>query len=425
MRFRVRGAPMIPLAWMRRAWLALLLASGLCATGVATAQPAELMKEFQAGIDAFRLGKFEEARVHLEKARAIDPKLPGPHRFLAAVAQAQSKWEACIESGHKALELNPTSSEAGDTRKLYEGCRISAGRIPAPANLGESAAIAVLTNVPGATVKINGLTYGGTPLAPRPIPAGPLEIEIEKAGWKPVKRSVNAIPGVVSDLNVDLDPDETATTTNETTTTVASKLKHGYLVLPPNSGTLTIDNGPPPAGDNNRYELESGTHVIELQQPGKDPWRRRVRITAGQKTEVSPMFVDTGARAVVEKRGFYVLGAGGVVLAGGFVAAMFSRDAAAEARDIVRVERSRDPSVPLSQTDDIAPVRTREDLEDARDRKAKWALVSNALYVTGAITAGVGAYFLYKGARQRRDAPPPFAIAPVQGGAVFAKEIAW
>jgi hypothetical protein len=150
MRFRVRGAPVIPLTWMRRAWLALLLAS-LCATGVATAQPADLMKEFQAGIDAFRLGKFDEARVHLEKARSMDPKLPGPHRFLAAVAQAQSKWDACIESGHRALELNPTSSEAGDTRKLYEGCRISAGRIPAPANLGESAAIAVLTNVPGAS----------------------------------------------------------------------------------------------------------------------------------------------------------------------------------------------------------------------------------------------------------------------------------
>jgi tetratricopeptide (TPR) repeat protein len=170
---------------MRRAWIALVLASR-----VATAQPLDLTKEFQAGIDAFRLGKFDEARTHLERARSLDPKLPGPHRFLAAVAQAQGRWAECIDSGHRALELNPTSSEAPDTRKLYEGCRVAAGRTPVLQDLGNSAAIAALTNVPGATVKVNGLTYGGTPLAPRPITAGVLDVEIEKPGWKPVKLTV-------------------------------------------------------------------------------------------------------------------------------------------------------------------------------------------------------------------------------------------
>src|SRR5690349_14070453 len=128
---------------MRSVGIALLLASH-----VAYAQPAELTKEFQAGTDAFRLGKYDEARVHLERARKIDPKLPGPHRFLAAVAQAQGRWPECIESAHQALVLNPGSSETLDTRKLYENCRISAGRTPARLDLGDSAAIAVTTNVP-------------------------------------------------------------------------------------------------------------------------------------------------------------------------------------------------------------------------------------------------------------------------------------
>lgn len=405
---------------MRSAWLVLLLASR-----VATAQPADLTKEFQAGVDAFRLGKFDEARIHLEKARALDPKLPGPHRFIAAVAQAQSKWEECITSAHKALELNPISSEAADTRKLYESCRVSAGRTPARLELADSAAVSVLTNVPGAAVKINGLTYGGTPLPPRPISPGPLEVEIEKPGWKPVKRTVNAIPGVVTDVNVDLEPDAAAQAALELKLEQTAKLKNGFLVVPPGSGTLTIDDAPPPAPENDRYELPAGTHVIQLEQPGKDPWRRRVRIAGGQKVTLSPMFVDSESRVRIERRGMLVLGAGGALLAGGFVAAMMSRDAAFEARDIARIERSRDPSRPLSETDDVAPVRTREDLQDARDRHGRWALISNALYATGIITAGVGAYFLYKGAGRRRDAPPPFAIAPVQGGAVFAKELAW
>jgi hypothetical protein len=404
---------------MRLAWIAVLLASR-----IATAQPADLTKEFQAGVDAFRLGRLDEARVHLEKARSLDPKLPGPHRFLAAVAQAQSRWADCIENGHKALEINPLSTEAGDTRKLYESCRISAGRSPSRQELGDSAAIAVLTNVPGASVKINGLTYGGTPLAPRPITPGVLDVEIDKPGWKPYKTSVNAIAGIVTDVNVDLEPDQSAQAANELKVE-AAKLKNGYIVLPPGSGTVTIDDAPPPAVTNDRYEVVAGTHIIEIQQPGKDPWRRRVRIAAGQKTTLSPMFVDMGARASTEKRGFVLAGVGSAVLAGGFVAAMLSRDAASEARDIVRIERTRDPSRPISETDDVAPVRTREDLQDARDRHAKWAVISNALYVTGAVTAGVGAYFLYKGARQRRDVPPPFAIAPVQGGVVVAKELAW
>ncbi len=402
---------------MRCAWGALLLVAH-----VAYAQPVELTKEFQAGIDAYRLGKLDEARAHLEKARDMDPKLPGPYRFLAAVAQAQGRWTDCIDNAHEALVLKPTSSESADTKKLYESCRVSAGRTPYREALGESAAIAVTANVPGATVKINGLTYGGTPLAPRPIAAGELDITIEKPGWLPQQKTLTVLPGIVTDVIVDLEPDPAA----QTAAAIDSKpkeIKVGYLIVPPDSGTITIDGAvTPQTGE--RIELDPGPHVIELQKAGKDPWRRRVRISAGQKTTVTPTFIDHGQRERTETTGFYVLGAGGAVLAGGFVAAVIARDAADEARDIVRIERSRDVR-PLSETGMVAPVRTREDLQDARDRHAKWSVISNALYVTGIITSGVGAYFLYKGARQRRDVPPPFAIAPVEGGAIIAKELAW
>ena len=403
---------------MKRAGLALLLVSHL-----ASAQPTGVTKEFQAGVDAFRLGKYDEARTHLEKARDADPKLPGPYRFLAAVGQAQSKWDDCITNAHKAIALNPTSSEAADTRKLYETCRVSAGRPPYRQDLADSAAIAVTTNVPGATVKINGLTYGGTPLAPRPIAAGELDIEIEKPGWKPAKRTVEAPTGIVTDVIVDLEADPNATG-SELDVGKPAQIKIGYLVIPPNSGAIVID-GKPTTLTGERIELSPGTHELELAQPGKDPWRRRVRISAGQKTTVTPDFVDTAERTATERTGYYIIGAGAAVLAGGFVAATMSRSAADEARDIVRVERGRDPTQPLSQTGMLAPVRTREDLQDARDRHARFAVISNATYAVGLVTVGVGAYFLYKGARQRKDAPAPFAIAPVQGGGMIAKELVW
>lgn len=405
---------------MRRAALVLVV----LVSRVASAQSPELTRTFQAGVDAYRLGNYDEARELLEKARALDPKLPGPHRFLAAVARAQSRWEDCIASAHEALVLNPRSVEAPDTRKLYEACRVAAGRAPAGEDLGESAAIAVTTNVSGATVRINGLGYGSTPIAPRRINAGTIEVEIDKPGWKPVKRTVTVLVGIVTDVVVDLEVDPDAPAADELVVEKVEPIRVGWLVVPLQTGTLSIDDQPTPV-TGERIELSPGTHVIELQQPGKDPWRRRVRIAAGQKTTVSPDFVDTASREQVERTGFYLVGAGGAALAGGFVAAMLSRAAANEARDIVRVERSRDRTRPLSETAAIAPVRTREDLQDARDRHARWSLISNAFYVVGIGTAGVGAYFLYKGARQRRDVPPPFAIAPVDGGAIVAKELAW
>ena len=71
--------------------------------------------------------------------------------------------------------------------------------------LGEAAAIAVATNVPGATVRINKLSYGGTPLAPRRISAGTLDVEITKLGYKSVHLSVEALAGIVNDVVVELE----------------------------------------------------------------------------------------------------------------------------------------------------------------------------------------------------------------------------
>lgn len=380
-------------------------------------QPADLTKEFQAGIDAFRLGKFDEARAHLEKARDVDPKLPGPYRFLAAVAQAQNKWDDCISNAHKALELNPLSSEAGDTRKIYNECRTSQGRTPYRSELGDSAAISVTSNVPGASVKINGLTYGATPLAPRPITAGELEISVDKQGWKPKSFTVNAVPGIVTDIDAELDPDAT-TQTNELKDGKPVIANIGWLVVPHPEGTLAIDGKP--ANTNERIELTPGTHELEVTAPGKDLWKRRVRISAGQKTTVQPELVDRDERMAIENRGLYAVGGGSVLLAAGFAAAMVSRSALNEAREINKFEKARD-STQLTNT--AAPLRTRADLEDAASKAKTFAIISDVTYGVGLVAIGVGAYYLYKGAKQRTDVAPPFAIAPTHGGVFVAKEV--
>jgi tetratricopeptide (TPR) repeat protein len=167
---------------------------------------AALAREFQAGVDAFRLGNYDEARAHLDKAESLDPKLPGPHRFLAALARAQQRYTDCITEARRALQLNPQSKEVAETRKLHDDCRTSAGRPSYHAELTDSAAISVTTNVTGASVRIGGLRYGSTPVAPRLIKPGFHDVVIEKRGFRPAHLAIDALPGIVTDVDIVLEP---------------------------------------------------------------------------------------------------------------------------------------------------------------------------------------------------------------------------
>lgn len=195
-----------PSSRSRRPRVAIAIATVAIFAGIAAATPAaDLVKEFHAGIDAYRLGKYDEARAHLTRALALDPALPGPHRFLAAVARAQGQWAECLVQTRQAIRLNPRSREIADTRKLHNECRAALGRPGITAPLGEGAAIAVTANVVGATVRIAGLRHGTTPLAPRRIRPGSHLLVIGKQGYRPVHRTIEALPGIITDVEIVLE----------------------------------------------------------------------------------------------------------------------------------------------------------------------------------------------------------------------------
>lgn len=387
-----------------------ILVVALAGTARAQRPSAEVTKEFQAGVDAFRLGKYPEAIMHLEAARRLDPKLAGPHRFLAAVAHAQQKWPDCIEHARKALALNPVSQELADTRKLHDDCRGSDGRPPFRGELGEGAAIAVTTNVPGATVKIRGLTYGGTPLAPRPIAPGRLAVDIEKFGYLTAHVDVEALAGVVTDLEVQLEP-------GEEPNQAPIKPRTGKLVVQ-GKARILIDGRTVAVPADGRIELAPGVHIVEITESGKDPWRRRVAITAELDTKVEPVLVDSGPRESGRRIGRLLVG-GGIALFGAGVAAFYvSRNATSDAKDILRVEIGR----PVGDT--TPPLHTRADFEAAREKANRWSTLSNLTYGAAFIAGGLGAYFWYRN-RAPSDDVPEFALAPVAGGAMLTRSAAW
>ena len=134
---------------MRTIIRVVVLGCVLAFAAVAAAQKPsqEFIKEYQAGIDAYRLGHYDEARGHLDKARSLDASMPGPWRWLAAVAQAEEKWDECIASAREAIRLNPQSTEIVATRELHDQCRASAGKPEYPSIFEDGFGAVAITSV--------------------------------------------------------------------------------------------------------------------------------------------------------------------------------------------------------------------------------------------------------------------------------------
>jgi hypothetical protein len=402
--------------------------------GSAHAQQApspQFTREYDAGRDAYRLGKFDEAREHLEKAKAFEPKLPGPYRYLAAVDQAEQKFADCVIDARMAMQLNPASTELPETIKLHDACRASLGR-PAFEFSKDSTggAISVTSNVEGAAVTLNGLKYGATPLAPREVVSGDAEIGVSKVGYLPATKKVYVLVGVVTDVDVTLDKDPNYKDTDNAGASHVTVPTTGFLVLSgvPN-GTFTLD-GTAVTLKEGAIESDPGVHEVVVNAPGMESWRRRVRFARGQKITIDVALTSSDQRSSSRGLGLTLVSVGALLAAGSAGAGIYSYHQAQIAHDWVRIEQTRPTGVPIDQTGAALPVHTRADI-DAQNQKAKnWGYVADGALAAGAISAGIGVYYLLKDRPSEQEGKPaPFAIAPIIGhgdtGFVVAKEVRW
>jgi hypothetical protein len=348
----------------------------------AHAQPREVVRTFQAGVDAFRLGKYDEARRLLERARALDPELPGPHRFLAALAQAERRWDDCIASARKALQLKPDSSEVAATRAIHEDCRAGLGRLTFAEDYRGGGAIVVTANVEGATVTLGGLRYGATPLGPRALAVGSVDVIVAKQGWRPALTTIDVLPEIVTDVIVTLEPDPSAGAIEAPN---LEAMTHGWVSLggvgAVDGSTVAIDGQP--IDFEPQLSLAGGIHEILVEAPGRERWRRRVRVSRGQRTRIEVELPLIGSRARTRRTAWYVLGGAGVAAALGTGAALAWDDA--------------------------------DDAGD-KDRAETWSYISLGSFGLAAVGAGIGAWLLWSSrVIDVPGRPAPFAIAPILG----------
>ena len=382
----------------------------VCAlAGVARAQPeADFARELQSGIALLQAGNLIEARTALTRARTIDRKAGAPHRYLAKLSEREKEWDECIDSAHEALVVDP-STDTAEMRKLHAACRSADGRPSPDFQVGEQAAVSITANL-RATVKLRGEPFGGTPIAPRLVPPGRLALDIERGGYRTARVDIDALPGIVTDVRVELQA-------GEEPGVVKLDRKLGTLVLSKRPALLLVDGVAARVDPENHLPLSPGVHELEIRDPGKEIWRRRVVITAGQDHPVAPQFLDAGPRESRRTWSLALGGGGAVMLAVGV--GFFYRSSAAkdEARQILAAEITR-PVGDLTE-----PIRTRADFDDARSRADRNALISNLSYGAGLALLGVGIYFFATSRAPSDDDVPDLAIVP--GGALIGRTLRW
>jgi hypothetical protein len=252
---------------LRLARLALALATLLVAANgfaagededkneAATATNAEAKKRFVEGNERYSRGDYDGAVESFKAAIAADPKLPGPYRNLGLAYRALNRCNDALPMYEKYLELKPESRFTDRVRREIDLCRAKLGQTPLPSRVEThtttgtphapeaQAILHVAANLIGgeatdeATVKIDGLVRGATPLT-IPVTPGPHKIHLSRAGFETANATVEVGPGERKDVELTMNklPDEhppipAVTEGPKDTGPKASYAKYGWILI--------------------------------------------------------------------------------------------------------------------------------------------------------------------------------------------------
>ncbi len=392
-------------------------------------------KAYQAGQDALLLGKYDEARKHFERAKKIQPELPGAYRMLADVAEKQGRPEDCLTEAHAYLKRTSNVKRVRETRKLHRKCRVALNRPKFNGAYSGGGAISVTSNVEQATVRLNGLKYGATPLPPRAVAAGKSDICLEAPRYIEKCVEVDILEGIVTDVHIDLDRDPNAPP--DPGLIGRKEVEVGWVTFAadtPNT-TITMEGKPIATDAQGRVERAPGVYETVATADGHEPWRRRVRVLRGQNRTITIKLRSIEMRAKNRRLGYISLGVAAFAAGGGVLFSMKEHSAREEAQDIYDTEVRR-PAPPQRPFCDLVPCRTdpRADMEDAIDRADKWQ--TGALISFGVAAAALGTsiyFFIQERPSERKGFELPLAVTPIPDGeggiagvgALYTTEIDW
>ena len=180
----------------------------------------EAKKRFSEGNERYARGDYDGAIESFKAAIASDPRLPGPYRNLGLAYRALNRCSDALPMYEKYLEMKPESRFTDRVRREIDLCRAKLGQSPLPQRAEPShtvsgtphaaeqqAILHVAANLIGgeatdeATVKIDGLVRGATPLT-IPVTPGVHKVHLSRAGFETANATVEVGPGERRDVEL-------------------------------------------------------------------------------------------------------------------------------------------------------------------------------------------------------------------------------
>ena len=164
------------------------------------------------------------------------------------------------------------------------------------------ARVALLTvqiELPGAAVRLRGLSLGASPLPPvLRVPTGPVTLEVTREGYQPFTRDLSLVGGEPTTVKVSLVP-----VAKPTVLVVRSAIAGSLVRL---DGDVA---GAPPV----ERTVTPGHHAIEVSKEGYQSARLQLSLTEGSRREIS---LDPTAEKALTSRWWFWTGIGVGVVGG-------------------------------------------------------------------------------------------------------------
>ncbi len=408
------------------------------AAGVAHAQATTPAFDdaYNKGQDAFNLGKYEDARAYFEKARDLDPTSPGPYRWLARTSKALKDWPACVANGVKSLSIKLTSKYANDIRADIDACR---GELKRPAYEGQipqgQGGLAVITNVEGASVEVDGIKKGATPLSPFPLNPGKHNVKVARRGYISKDEDVDVGEAIAFDWVVDLAADPNAGIDDRINNPqTANDIKIGWILIASNvgaRGSIKIDGKSAQPGPDGSYEETPGPHSVEVTAPGYEPWMKIVKVARGQKRTVK-VSMKSSAELHAQKRNAYLaFGAAAVAGAVGVTFGLLENSTYEHAQEVYEIEQSRPMGAMGLPGTPEAVMHTRADYDSLKSQAESYGVISDISLGVGAVALAVSVYYFVEARVDGKEEQPRAAFVPAitpdgQGAQlIYTRELGW
>jgi hypothetical protein len=401
------------------------------AGAAADARTAEiLMGECQKHFNGM---EYELAASKCEAALKADPTVVGAMRYLAVINRGLGKkrgeqryFQQCIAWAEMYLRERPTGKFTDRMRDEINACRKALGQreLPKIDTQGQTGAVVITCDVDGATVTIDDLKRGGTPMNPVQVTPGRHTVTVYKFGYIPFTTTVDVVTKQIHEVKVSLvrDPNAPLEPASRPVGAGEPSIERGVVRIEcaQPGFRVFVDGKAQSLTAEGSFDYEPGIHVVRVEAEGYDPWERRVAVVRGQVRDLKVSLRPLTARVSARKWAWTLTAVAAVTAATGVTFGLLENRSFNQAQDLFEQGRRG-----LVEPD------LRRRIGDYKTEGGRYKIISS-VSIAVSLAALAGAVFFWireHGDERPAGEPPALALQPtlLPGGAglVLARGFAW